>query len=436
MEEIRRIESDRRHILEQERNALETDIKTLQQQLSDLTLQFTITREKHALVLQEEQTQHEKAVSALMTEGLSSQANLKAEVTQTLHRLQQDENRRFAEVENQFNRLRDQLVHSHAMEIEQVHDRSRREMQRQKAELEVQFNEQLMKMKHMHEQELNRQIRATDRLQRLVARHGGQQAYPQQDESDFRDQIEEQERQFRANDRNRVGMTSLTPPRGFKPTNSAMRKSESSNRWSTAATDSPPPPPPPLSQERQQQQSQQQKGLNWGPMRSSDSTSNAATRKSPSIISSRHHIPFPAPPDTLPLDEALAATKHTANGGVSISSNVRRVSSYLQALEEYLEGDGNVDSNVNKAVDEVLDVSTNLGKSQGKKKYDVSTSSASSASLHRHVKDLLRSHNNDSDSQSDSLDGLRVNSTTAGTVTTNDSRLGRSLLGGMNLSDV
>lgn len=138
-----------------------------------------VLKEKANHQLQEEKTIHEKSLSEQLAASLQVQASLKTEMANMLQHLHLEENKRRQESEQQFMRMGDAMVTQHTLEIETLKEKHMRELKRLRAELDVQHEDQLNKVKHMHEQELNRQIRITDRLQRVLARHGlGSSALP------------------------------------------------------------------------------------------------------------------------------------------------------------------------------------------------------------------------------------------------------------------
>ena len=295
--------------------------------------------------LREERNQHDKILQETQAGLIQSQASLKAEFTQTIQHFQSEDTRRQREMEMQYNKLRDQLIQSQALDMEKVQDKHRREIRQIQAQAEVNTQESIVKIRHLHEQELNRQIRENDRLHRLLARHGlSSTASNIGNSSNSNNAVEEKV------------FEKLTPASGFRgsPQRQVMR-----SHFNTVSSPPPPPPPPPVTTDYTNSNNTNSNSnntsnsnnniyseplrrtpgsINWGALEESlqqqeDKQSNSNNTTRGGFSNQR------LPPADFPLDEAVAASRrgNSSSNGLGIGTNVRRVSSYLQQLEAYLQ---------------------------------------------------------------------------------------------------
>eukprot|EP01033_Poteriospumella_lacustris_P011834 gene11835-8432_t len=347
---------------QQAQQLLEQELQRTKDAQAALQTQMTLLKEKTQHTLQEERTLHEKSLSEQLAESLRVQAALKTEMATMIQQLHAAEHKRRQESELAFQRLRDQLTTQHALDIDQRHEKQQRELKRVRAELDVQLEDQLHKVKHMHEQELQRQIRITDRLQRVLARHGlGAQAMS--DEESFRRQLTP----TRTRTRTRPPSAATTATMREAAATTTTRESAASDS-DTDAYGAPPPPPPPLPLPFAQTAAPAGGGgLQWGALsRSLQQQQQTQQSQGPQPSQGPRFSPSHLPPSTFALDEALAATSDRDGGsgaaapaaaaaaagatGASVAGNVRRMSSYLQALEDYLQGDETAAKDVDVSV--------------------------------------------------------------------------------------
>lgn len=377
LDERARAEEALKESFAQEKLQLEADAMHLREEIHGLQLQLTVTKEKAAHQLQEERAHSDRALSEQLAESLKAQAALKTDIANTLQHLHEEESRRQQQTEGQFERMRDQWIQQHALETEKLEERHRREMKRLQAELEARHEEEVFKLKHIHEQEVNRQIRTTDRLQRLVARHGLSTAHQEGDNSDqysaasyaappvVYHQLTPTRRttsgaaassssMYRREDEGNHNREELRDrQKGLKKEVSSHQQSLKHRRQSP----SPPPPPPETNRSvlgTKYGSPTRGEKINWGAL-SQSLRAQESQALHPQPTFSRDHMP----PSTFALDEALEATKtqdqlhHRSNGGdksqsnalagLGVRGNVRRVSTYLQALEDYLEVNGHAE---------------------------------------------------------------------------------------------
>jgi myosin heavy subunit len=414
-DEHRRIEENFRFEAKRTASQHEQEISRLRDEYQILQSQLTLVKEKTQHQLQEERTMHEKSLSEQLAASLKTHAATKTEMATMLQQLHLEENKRRQETELQFNRLREQMLAQHQVELEQLRDKQARELKRARAELEVQFEDQANKLKHMHEQELNRQIRITDRFQRVFARHGLgpsaknsasseevspaalrtlQQAMSQEFQHSLTPKRLRQQQRLARQPLN-TSTTSLatrgenfpSAPAWNNPVGSQAGGEEDDDEEEEEIDVLPPPPPPASYMSRgftntktrgkppsavssfaaaaavtntnaisttSSSQNHGTSSLNWGALSDSLRAQGASAPSSSSSSSNSHGTfsPQHPPPNTFALDEAVASSSNpqVTQKGLGITANVRRMSSYLQALEDYLQGDETAAQDVNISI--------------------------------------------------------------------------------------
>lgn len=251
--------------------------------------------------------------------------------------------------------------------------------------------------------ELNRQIRITDRFQRVLARHGLgpsatnsasseevspaalrtlQQAMSQEFQHSLTPKRLRQQQRLARQPLN-TSTTSLaarsenfpSAPARNNPVGSQAEGEEDYDDDEEEEIDVLPPPPPPASymsrgftntktrvkppsavssfaaaavtntnaiSTTSTSQNHGTSSLNWGALSDSLRAQGASAPSSSSSSSSNAHGTFSPqhpPPNTFALDEAVASSSNpqVTQKGLGITANVRRMSSYLQALEDYLQ---------------------------------------------------------------------------------------------------
>jgi hypothetical protein len=305
-------------------------------------------REHFQYQIQELKDRYERSLQEKTNSDLQHTANLKNDIAVTMQRITQEEQRRKKENEELFHKLKQQLIHNHGMEIEKLKDHHRYEIKHIQAQYESQYQESIYKLKHIHEQELNRQIRENDRLQRLLARQGVTSSIVAEG-GNFASTV--------AFDGNSSRIKETPIYHNLTPGKTLERKSENERSERKDLSKKDPQETEKTKAEKTSPVLSSSK-FNWGFLEKSlkaqvvSSIQCLFSSKNSFIllllqddgkyVSGSKFSTAHLPPDPFPLNEALEGVKHQRKNHlpqeIGISTNSKKMTSYLKQLENYLDG--------------------------------------------------------------------------------------------------
>jgi hypothetical protein len=173
MSSIHKGEEEVIQLLKKDKGKLESELADLRQQLMKALTQVSHEKERSAAVMREERSGFEKHLQELAAQNLASRTQMQEEFVVRLKEARDSAEGKYVDASKGATKAREQLLVSHAVELETLADKHRSEISRIRAEVEETRREELTKLRKAHNHELSRMMRENEMLQRLVAKAGG-----------------------------------------------------------------------------------------------------------------------------------------------------------------------------------------------------------------------------------------------------------------------
>jgi len=337
VEALQQNERETRSIFAAERGRLENDCTKLREQLLQAAAEVSREREHAEHRIREEKDRLQKLQEEAAGELLRIKADMQQQVARILLDAKAESSRKESELEIRMTKWKESSVAAHAIELARLDDSHSAEIKRVMAELDVRHHDNLVKVQHLHEQEVNRLLRETERLRKIIIRNGGASYFNADCPTDIGARREgtptptstysaRSKSASRASIREKINRSRSRTPTLKEETHTHLLKEVVQLQPPLAATPS--------------------SGLNWAAVRQSmQNEQQIISNKEDSRISQEStgvvnlFALAASPPSSFPLDESVESRNSSfVTMGTRITSNADRVGNYMHKLEEYLLG--------------------------------------------------------------------------------------------------